>query len=275
MADDAVYRRVTRQCAKDDWPHCRTHAEVAKRHGTTELFKKFLSSDPETWYIGDAVRERRRDVKKKQKAPSARVIGGLKTETHRAWAWHDDGSVYGITAGFPGFELHWMIAYGNRREGHRSDLQLKRQDLLEDPDDNWRPSDADYEELLGEHDRGFTERAVAAVTAAVESAGQQHNTVIDIESPELEGDVLQEHEHDEPDDTVEGAVIAEINELWVLLAKERAGGRALTYTDALTIAGQAYPDGVYPVTVQEPHSIRGGLLNANPSTHYVFYSDEV
>jgi len=159
----------------------------------------------------------------------------------------------------------------NRREGHRSDLQVKRRALLEDPDDTWRPTDADYEDLLSEHDNGFTDRAVASVRFAVERAEHQHNTVIDIKSTDIEGSAV--HEHDHEDDDIEGVVVAEINELWLLLSKQRKGGRLLTYGDALVIAAAAYSDGVYPDTVQEPYTIRGDLLTADPKTHYVFYAE--
>lgn len=268
-----MYRRITCQCAKDDWPQCSTHAAVLNRHGSTDILTQFLRQKPETWYIGAAPRERRRDVKSKQQAPSARVIGSFKTEGQRAWVWHDDGSVYDVPGDFPGFDLHWMIAYGNRRKGHRSDLQEKRRALLEDPHDTWRPTDADYGDLLAEHDNGFTARAVASVQSAVGRAEREHNTVIAIESTDVEGSVVHEHDHDDEDDGVEGVVVAEINELWLLLSKQRKGGRQLTYQDALVIAAAAYPDGVFPDTVQESYSIRDGLLTADPTTHYVFYAE--
>lgn len=103
------YRRVTRQCAADDWPGCKTHDDVLKRHGGSDLVGQFLRQEPCTWYAGDAPRERRRDVRPGQPAPSTRVIGQLKVEGFRAWVWQDDGSVYGIKRTFAGFRLHWMI----------------------------------------------------------------------------------------------------------------------------------------------------------------------
>lgn len=266
----ATYRRVTRQCSKADWPQCRVHDDVAQRHGSTDLFKQFLRQDPRTWYTKKALRERRRDVVAGRAAPSTRPIGSVKTEGFRAWVWRDDGSVYDIQAGFTGCELHWMIAYGNRRVGdNRSDMQVTHAALLEDPDDCWRPSDDDYADLLVEHDEGFTERAVTAIQHAVEYAEQHHNTVVDINSDDVGGHVV--HEHDE--DLVCGLVVEEINERWVLLAKTRTGGRALTYVDSQTLAATAYPDGVFPEVVQQRHTIRGGLLVADPKSHYVFYAE--
>jgi hypothetical protein len=265
----AEYRRVTRQCAADDWSQCHTHEDVVNRYGSTDLIKQFQSQNPQTWYSGDAPRERRRDVRSGQAAPGTRVIGQLKVTGFRAWVWEDDGSVYGVQRDFAGFELHWMIAYGNRRSGHRSDLQAKRRALLEDPHDSWRPSDDDYADLLAAHDDGFTERNVEAIRRAVDRAERTQNTVIDIASGEIAGHVV--HEHDE--DVVEGVVIEEINERWLLLAKKRHGGRPLTFTDALALAAAAYPDGTYPDTVTHQHSIRDGLLLADPATHYVFYAE--
>lgn len=263
------YRRVTRQCAVDDWPGCKTHDDVLERHGGTDLVGQFLRQEPRTWYAGDAPRERRRDVRPSQPAPSTRVIGQLKVEGFRAWVWQDDGSVYGIKRAFAGFRLHWMIAYGNRRRGHRSDLQNKRRALLEDPDDTWRPGDDDYADLLAAHDAGFTERNVKAIRRAAERAERAHNTVVDIASAELSGHVV--HEHDE--DLVEGVVIEELNERWVLLAKTRRGGRPLTFTDAQALAAAAYPSGIYPESVSQRYGIRGDLLVADPTTHFVFYAD--
>ena len=264
----AEYRRVTRQCADDDWAQCHTHAEVLKRHGSTVLLKQFLKQKPNTWYSGDAPRERRRNLRPGQPAPGKRVIGQVKVTGFRAWVWHDDASVYDIEDDFAGFDLHWMIAYGNRRQGDQSDLQSKRQALLHDPDDTWRPGEDDYADLLGEHDEGFTERNMTAIRHAVERAEREHNTIIDIASGEVGGQLV--HEHDE--DVVNGVVIEEINERWLLLAHHRHGGRILTYDDALTLVPAAYPDGVYPETVSQKFSIRGDLLTADPATHYVFYA---
>lgn len=269
MADVAVYRRVTRQCAKDDWPQCQCHDDVARRYAGRDLYEQFQKQDPQTWYTGDAPRDRRRDLRPRQKAPGKRVIGSLKTQGYRGWVWHDDGSMYDVAADFSGFDLHWMIAHGNRRRGDRSDLQTKRLSLLHDPDDTWRPQDSDYEELLAEHDDGFTERAIAAVQAAVDRAERQHNTVIPIRPGEVEGSVVHEHDEDE----IDGVVVEEINERWLLLSKQRTGGRPLTFTDALAIATGAYPKGVYPAVVRERHSIRGGLLTADPEHFHVFYAE--
>lgn len=193
----------------------------------------------------------------------------MKTGTHRAWVWQDDGSVYGIAKAFSGLDIHWMIAYSNRRKGDpMSDLQEKRKSLLEDPDDTWRPGDDDYADLLAEHDDGFTERNAEAIREAVERAAQELNTVIDIAS-EVEGNVVQEHDQDE----VEGAVIEETSERWLLLAKKRRGGRRLTFEDAKALAAAGYPDEVFPDLVEQVHNIRGDLLTADPSTHYVFYAE--
>jgi len=264
----AEYRRVTRQCAEDDWKQCRTHRDVLDRHGGSDIVKQFLAQNPSRWYAGDAPRDRRRDVKSGQRAPGTRVIGSIKTEGFRAWVWADDGSVYD-TEKFAGHDLHWMIAYGNRRKGHRSDLQEKRRDLLEDPDDTWRPVDRDYEDLLAEHDAGFSARAVAAIQRAVELAEDQHNTVIDIASEDVAGHVV--HEHDE--DRIQGVVIAETNERWLLLAKLRTGGRPLTFGDAQALAASAYPADVFPEVVSKAYKIRGNLLLADPATHYIFYAE--
>jgi hypothetical protein len=265
----AEYRRVTRQCAADDWPQCRTHEDVVDRHGGTDLIKQFLGQDPRIWYSGKAPRERRRDLRPGQPAPGTRVIGQVKVAGFRAWVWQDDGTVYDIERGFAGFELHWMIAYGNRRRGHRSDLQEKRKALLHDPHDSWRPRGDDYADLLAAHDDGFTERNVAAIRRAVERAQHEHNTVIDIAAGEVTGHVV--HEHDE--DVVDGVVIEETNERWLLLAKERRGGRPLTFADAQILAAAAYPDHIYPETVMQRYDIRGGLHVADPATHFVFYAE--
>jgi hypothetical protein len=266
----AEYRRITRQCAADDWSRCRTHEDVLKRYGGTNNIKQFLSQDPRTWYAGENLRERRRGLKRGQKAPGTRVIGQVKVTGYRNWVWEDDGSVYDVKGAFAGFGIHWMIAHGNRRRGDgRSDLQETHKALLHDPSDTWRPGEEDYEDLLAAHDAGFTERSVAAIRKAVERAEREHNTAIDIPSGDVAGKVV--HEHDE--DVVDGVVIDEINERWVLLAKTRHGGRPLTYSDAEAFAAVAYPDGTYPDVVQHKYDIRDGLLVADPTTHYVFYAE--
>lgn len=267
MAD---YRRVTQQCARDDW-RCHTHEDVVASGGATDLLKQFFSQTPATWYAGDAPRDRRRNVKSRQKAPGTRVIGSLKVEGFRAWVWADDGSVFDIEGSFSGFDLHWMIAYGNRRQGHRSDLQEKRKSLLQDPEDTWRPTETDYESLLEDHDDGFTDRAVKAIKQAVDEASRHHNVVVEIVSDDIGGHVV--HEHDEDVDDVDGMVVEEINERWLLLAKQRSNGRRLTYEDALALAPHGYPANIYPELVSARHDIRDGLLMADPATHYVFYAE--
>jgi hypothetical protein len=267
------YRRVTRQCAKDDFSSCKVHDDVFAKHGSKNLLKQFLSQDPATWYVKDALRERRRDVKGGQVSPGTRPIGSLKVSGFRAWVWLDDGSVYDVTKSFSGAEVHWMIAHGNRRKGHRSDLQEKRVALLQDPEDGWRPTTDDYADLLADHDDGFTERVLASVQDAMERAADEHNTVIVIEDAEVQGAVVHEHDEDEPvEDDVKGVVVHEIDEVWLMLDKTRTGGRPLEYLDALTIAALSFPDGVEPEVIEAAYDIRDGLYAADPETHHVFYA---
>jgi hypothetical protein len=261
------YRRVTRQCASDDWTKAKTHEDVLAAHGGENIVKQFLSQNPATWYTQDALRDRTRDRPKGQPAPGSRPIGNVKVEGFRAWVWHDDGSVYDVDGAFPEYDIHWMIAYGNRRVDHRSDLQEKRVSLLHDPEDSWRPTDADYEDLLAAHDAAFTELAKQAIAQAAERAEAEHNTVVPITASELQGAVVHEHE----EDLVQGVVVAEINERWLLLDKHRSGGRPLLYGDAEALSVAAFPEDAYPAVVSQPHSIRDGLLNADPDTHYIFY----
>lgn len=201
----AEYRRATLECADRDWADCRTHDDVARRHRSDNLWKQFLTDRTATWYSGDAVRDRTRDAEGQNPRPGTRVIGSLKTETHRAWVWKDDGSVYGGTD-FGDTEIHWMIAYGNRRQGQGSDLQERCKSLLLDPYDSWRPGDDDYKALLAAHDDGFSSRAVDAVRAAIDAAERQHNSVITIASDDLGGSVIRERDAD----VVDGVVIVEI-----------------------------------------------------------------
>lgn len=265
----AEYRRVTKQCAKDDWSKASTHSEVLAAHGNENILQQFFAQQSDTWYSQDALRERRRGLAKGQASPGTRPIGSLKVSGFRAWVWHDDGSVYEVDTDFPEYDLHWIIAYGNRRKDDRSDLQSKRQDLLHDPDDSWRPVDADYAELLAEHDDAFTAQSADAIRAAVERAEGEHNTVIEIGPSEIQGSVV--HEYDA--DIVQGVVVEEINERWVLLDKFRRGGRVLTFADAELLSVAGFPKEVDPVLVSQEHIIRGGLLYADPETHYIFYAE--
>lgn len=264
----ATYRRVTRKCAKDDWG-CRTHTDVLANGSRTDLLKQFLKQTPETWFTKEARRDRARSLKPRQPRPGPRIIGSTKTEGFRAWVWEDDGSVYDVTGSFPGFKLYWMIAYGNRRRGDRSDLQEKRKALLQDPHDTWRPVDLDYADLVDEVDRDFGHRAQAAIKEAVRTARQQHNALIPIPSTDIAGNVI--HEHTDVD-VVEGIVVEEWNERWLLLAKMRPNGRPLTWPMARDLAAAAYPTGVIPGMVNETSPIRD-LLVANPETHFIFYHD--
>jgi hypothetical protein len=264
----AEYRRVTLECADRDWADCRTHDEVAQRHRSDHIWKQFLTGQPATWYAGDAVRDRTRDAENQNPRPGTRLIGSLKTETHRAWVWEDDGSVYDTTA-FGDAEIHWMIAYGNRRRGQRSDLQEHCKSLLLDPYDSWRSGDDDYKALLAAHDDNFSNRAVSAVRAAIDEAERHHNTVVSITSDDLEGSVIREHDAD----VVDGVVIVEIGELWVIFKKQRPNGRYLTYDDAVLIAGVAAPDGVDLEVAYEEERIRDGLYLTDPGAEWVLYAE--
>ena len=263
----AEYRRVTAACAKRDGDGCRTHVDVMERHGSSDLFKQFVGQQTSTWYAGEAVRDRSRDAEGQARRPGPRLIGSFKVDGYRAWVWKDDGSVFGLD-NFDGFHLNWMIAFGNRRRDDRSDLQEKCKHLLLDPEDSWRPDLDDYKSLLEEHDQGFTERAVRAVSAALAKAGAEHNTIVPISSPEIGGNVV--HEHDE-DPAVAGRVIVEINEIWIILDQNRPDGRFLRYEDALLIASASVADDVELEPLFDSWPIRGDLYRTDPAKEWIFY----
>ena len=263
------YRRVTLECAGRDWAGCRRHDDVIRLHAGEDLIRQFERQNTATWYTQAALRERTRDAPARGPRPGTRPIGQCKVTGFRSWIWKDDGSVFDLD-GFDEADINWMIAYGNRRRGDRSDLQVSHAFVLHDPEDSWRPVKDDYVELLHVHNSGFTDRAANAVAAAIEEAEMAHNTVVPIVSPELDGTVIQEHDHEED---LEGVVIVEINELWVILKNTRPNGRFMTYEDAITIAGLAFPEGVEPQIAFEDEQIRGGLYSTDPATEWVIYGE--
>jgi hypothetical protein len=230
------YRRVTRACAKRDW-NASTHDEVLIRHRGSHLLQRFLTDKSlDHCYAGANVLDRARDRPKGAPSAGPGVIGNFHIKApaaRRAWVWRDTGE---LDPAWADFTIDWMIAEGARRQGDRTDLQLRGTDLIYDPHDRWRPREVDYEDLALEHERGWTERARQAVRLAVDEAQAHRGELISVDIDKVSASVAQ-------DLSVRVNVVEELAERWIIVERLATNRKSVAYRTALALAGAAF-DGI-------------------------------
>lgn len=192
-----------------------------------------------TCFVGDNVLDRARDAPKGPRGNH--VIGNLHVRgpqgQRRGWLWDDTGEL--LDGGLGDARIIWLIASGPRRQGHPSDLQEARKDILHAADDAiWLPTAHDYKDLFEALDDDWLDRAVVAVAHAVSErplhAGE-HRSIgsIGLELAIFEGstETIQ----------VEIGVFQEYRERFVTVAMRRDTGAAVSEADALALATVAFP----------------------------------
>jgi hypothetical protein len=259
------YRRITCACAAADWSAA-THKEAVEKNGGNHLLKRFLNDDSLDYcHAGNNVMDRARDCS----GPGPHQIGNFhikRPEARRAWLWRDTGELDPIATVAT---VDWMIAEGARREGHRTDLQEARQDLLCDPDDTWLPTDTDYEDLIEVHDQGWIDRARVAVREAVVEAEDNRREVVRVDIDKVNASVAQD---EGVPVEVSASVIEDFSERWFIVDRLRPDGSVVPSEEAATLAFAAM-EGISDEDIEEIFE-QTALLNdtilIEPAKHYAW-----
>lgn len=227
------YRRVTEACAQNDWKE-KNHDAVISGHKGDDIIVAFLRRPLASELNPPNVMDRKRESKN----AGPREIGKLTTEGWRAWLWFDDGTDYdpeGI-----GASAIWMIARGRRNSSSKQqDLQKTHVELLADPDDTWRPTDADYDVLLEEIAGEWARRADAAIISAVAESHERPGHPIDVQIERIEAVVMKDEIVIEE---VAGCVVESYGIRYLAIAHRFANGDYLDEALVLTLAETAFAD---------------------------------
>lgn len=227
------YRRITVACAARDWAAA-SHDDVVSRHKNDHLLRRFLTDKSlDHCYAGTNVLDRARDRPKDAPPAGPHVIGNFRIRRpagRRAWLWRDTGE---LDPAWKGSTIDWMIAQGPRRHGHPSDLQASHADMLYDPQDRWRPGEADYDDLARDHERGWTERARQAVSLAVQEAQAHRGALIPVDIDKVSASVAQ-------DFSIKVDVVEELAERWIIIERLANNRKPVAYEVAYALADAAF-----------------------------------